>query len=152
MTTPSLIDWLRAQIDEDERLARKAGGIEWRAAGIDDKYVADARNGCAIACYTEVYPECAIGMDDDDAAHIANWDPARVLAEVQSKRAILDVHPIETDLSEYERGLGTGQSFGCRRCADDDGVIKGEGYCRTLQALAEPYRSRPGFRKEWLDG
>lgn len=149
MTTPSLIEWLREQLDTDERLARCPRERDWTVEPYEP-----SEPGAVPASSWVVSGEDGIAMCNGSyvADHIANWDPARVLAEVQSKRAILDVHPIETDLSEYERGLGTGQSFGCRRCADDDGVIKGEGYCRTLQALAEPYRSRPGFRKEWLDG
>ncbi|MEV4767781.1 DUF6221 family protein [Micromonospora humida] len=65
-----LVTWLRAQLDDDERVARKAGqrGKWWFASG--DRSV-------DLHALT---------------AHAKRWDPARVLAEVDAKRSILSLH------------------------------------------------------------
>lgn len=61
-----------------------------------------------------------------DAMHIARWDPARVLAEVQAKRRILDmVAP-----GDYIGGYG-------------------EAYVHVVHELAQPYAGQPGWREEW---
>lgn len=65
-----LVEWLRAQLDEDERSARAcAGDGEWDAADI-------AIYGADLA------PEVR--------AHMAQHDPARVLREIDAKRQALD--------------------------------------------------------------
>jgi hypothetical protein len=60
--------------------------------------------------------------------------PARVLAECEATRRIVDVHPpdhLEPDI--------------CATCASH-----AEGYpCRTLLFLALPYADHPDFDEEW---
>jgi len=58
-----------------------------------------------------------------DAMHIARWDPARVLAEVKAKRAILD------EWREYPAE---------RRHLNP-----------VIWHLAQPYAGRPGWREQW---
>jgi hypothetical protein len=55
--------------------------------------------------------------------HIARWDPARVLAEVEAKRKILSMYE---DYTAERRHLGP-----------------------VIWALAQPYAGRPGWREEW---
>jgi hypothetical protein len=107
--TDDLITWLRAQLDEDERVARA-----WLPLG---------------------NPTAA------DREHIARHDPARVLAEVDAKRRILDEH------KTYDVHSG----FGCGICAFNgwDKVIEPEGWCTTVRLLALPYADRLGYRSEW---
>jgi hypothetical protein len=62
-----LATWYRAQLDEDERVAREAEG-GWITLGPD--------------------PERANSV----GRHAARWDPARVLAEVDAKRRIIRLY------------------------------------------------------------
>jgi hypothetical protein len=65
-----LVEFLRARLDEDERIARAAGG--------DGHWTAED-----IAVYGE-------RLDPTGRVHMATHDPARVLAEVEAKRGLLD--------------------------------------------------------------
>jgi hypothetical protein len=63
-----------------------------------------------------------------DATHIARWDPARVLAECEAKRRIVELvldRPIR-----------------------DHGDCKCES-CWTLRLVALPYADHPDYRAEW---
>lgn len=73
-----LVAWLHEQVNEDERVAKAAGNRRWL---VQDNTI-------------ELWPE----REGDgfmswptraDARHAANWDPARVLAEVEFKRKLL---------------------------------------------------------------
>lgn len=68
--------------------------------------------------------------DDAARAHIARHDPGRVLADVESKRAILAEHGIEHPGTDYQY---------CRVCHDYTRHDAARAPCRTLQALARPY-------------
>jgi hypothetical protein len=80
-----------------------------------------------------------------NAEHIARWDPARVLAEVEAKRRILDV------ILAYEAKIDG--EWGCCHSADAIGA----GRCpeidpneiHALRLLAQPYAGWPGWREEW---
>jgi hypothetical protein len=74
----SLVGWLRAQLDEDEQVARAAGRDRWVA--VDLAFVDDS-NGRQVLCDENI----ASGV----RAHIALNDPARVLREVEAKRKIV---------------------------------------------------------------
>lgn len=80
-----LVAFLRGRLDDDEAAAR---GCEspppWSAAthGSDSWIVTDADGDPLI--YDEGTPSLA------EAAHIARHDPARVLREVEAKRAIVE--------------------------------------------------------------
>jgi hypothetical protein len=104
-----LIAFLRARFDEDEQVARAAhepGGWQMRFAHEID--------GVAV---TE---------DPLYTKHIARWDPARVMAEVEAKRRALGlVLP-----GRYEGGYG-------EACLD------------VLRLLALPYIDHPDYRNEW---
>lgn len=84
-------------------------------------------------------------LDGKRTAHIARHDPARILAEVEAKRAILAEHKHvpATEPSTHD--------FGCQICAYDRGdyVQYGWGWCKTVLLLAAPYAGRPGFKDEW---
>jgi hypothetical protein len=60
-----LVTWLRAQIDEDERIARPLAERPW--TWLPDEVMRDM------------------------SEHIVRHDPARVLREIEAKRRILDV-------------------------------------------------------------
>ncbi len=118
-----LVTWLGAQLDDDERVACAAHANRWKAgAGQHDDEVVifpdHAPSGVAVA------------FGDRNAQHIARWDPARVLAEVDAKRRILD------EAAAYSPELEHG----------DNGEWA---FNRVVRLLALPYAGRPGYRDEW---
>jgi hypothetical protein len=76
--------------------------------------------------------------------HAARWDPARVLAECEAKRALIDI------ILGYESTLDG--EVGCCHSADEIG--RGECNIKSAQipgllALVRPYAGRPGFDPAW---
>jgi hypothetical protein len=121
-----LIAFLRAQLDEDERVAREAGQDrpDWKFDHAFDGHYPYSRE-LGISAGTTQAPGY---VDPPQAEHIARWDPARVLAEVEAKRRILD---------DYER---------------EDLTLSPEHWSTledVIRALAQPYAGRPGWREEW---
>lgn len=115
-----LVRWLGEQLDEDERIAREAGGLGWsRSEHPWDTAVAirDSK-GERVVC-DEGWPS------EGQEVHIAEWDPARVLREIEAKRRIVD-------------------RFAWLREHGDTG---GTEWVIPLLALA--YEDRPGYREEW---
>jgi len=108
--TTSLTSWLLAQIAQDEERAASAvgRGIVWpRLADIVAEH--DVQSGW----------------------HVVRWHPARVLAECEAKRRIVEEHE------------GDGQL--CTGLIDRDDSRA----CLTLRYLATVYADAPGFREEW---
>ncbi|MEV0237547.1 DUF6221 family protein [Nonomuraea sp. NPDC050786] len=110
-----LIKFLRARLDEDEELARAAGNRHWL---VQDNTI-------------DLYPE----HEDDgymrwptraDARHAAHWEPARVLREVEAKRALIK-WVLDWPLRPS-------------RPSSIDGV---------LERLALAYSDHPDYRDEW---
>lgn len=92
-----LVTFLRARLDEEEHLARKAGETDtgtvatWTTPcnAVDNNYT---HNGPCRCCRVEgpnitLYDEG--GHDRTQAHHIATWDPARVLTELHTKRGFV---------------------------------------------------------------
>jgi hypothetical protein len=127
-----LIAWLRQQLDEDERVARAADSGRWlpEDKGITFEYRADDFHG----------GEAQARLVADTRAnqwHIANWDPARVLAEVEAKRRILEAAPDEGDSVRYGNWASCGD--GCAATVQ----------LEVIKLLAQPYAGQPGWREEW---
>lgn len=129
MSPEELIAVITEGLDEDERAARECGGVPWvtpipRAVHVDSKAIADNKVTFGHLGY--------VGMveREHDRRHIACWDPLRVLADVESKRAILAEHGIEELGEPYQH---------CRVCHDYTKHDAARAPCRTLQALARPY-------------
>jgi hypothetical protein len=164
MTTPELPAFLLARIAEDEATARAATPPPWTVEKFDDERGACwGINGPLLD--GENYPEEVVGVDfdrrynypmggcstADTAAHIARWDPARVLAEATTERAIVAEHASVTPPNSEKtycricvapNGWGTWGSF--------RGSPPGVHYpCLTLRLLAIPYAEHPDYRKEW---
>lgn len=145
----TLIEWLREQIDADERVALAAQPGAWyrsfsqvmaetgqvaSSPGLvltngehwDDNYVCDAAT-------------------KGDASHIANWDPVRVLAEVKAKRAIIE--------RELDYAVSIDGEWGC--VCDRHWIAAGscpeigETGLPIIRALAQPYADLTGWQDEW---
>jgi len=129
-----LVQWLRAQLDEDTARAVAAAdeldgpelGAEWQ---YDGRYVVTVRERTMVAVGSQDFMEPKVGE------HIAARDPARVLREIDAKRQILAIH--RPYVSE------PGQA--CLGCA---GGIEFES-CPIVRLLALPYSDRPRYREEW---
>ncbi len=127
-----LITFLRAQLDEDERIARAASPGPWEWLTENGEPWQPKPDGWLD--YTGEY--LGVGKDSGtlfgpgmtphaDAVHIAAHDPARVLREIEAKRRIVD-------------------RYAWLREHGDTG-----GTAWVLPLLALPYADRPGFQESW---
>lgn len=90
----------------------------------------------------------AARLDDHlfTAHGVREWGRARVLAEVQAKRAILAIHA-ESDFP-YDPENGPGDYSWIARC---QGCYE-DAPCTTVRLLAQPYAGQDGWREEWRAG
>ncbi len=119
-----LTAFIRARLDEDEQVACAAGNRRWL---VQDNII-------------ELYPE----REDDgfmswptraDARHAANWDPIRVLREVEAKRRLLDFWSIAYSKPEDFPGV------------EWEKVRANAAW--TVRLLALPYADHPDYREQW---
>jgi len=121
-----LVTWLRAQLDEDERIAKatteRQPYDEWDAVGAgDDDDVARS--------HWEVVKIARMGQSPAAralAVHIAAHDPARVLREIDAKRRMIARVCYHGDLMDWDELHGD-----------------------LLRLLAQPYADRPGYQVKW---
>lgn len=153
-----LVAFLRARLDEDERIARATlwdddgslGSNHWHAfdRGPHDGWtqarwvvIDGADEGVVIS-----RPQAA----DDEAVirHIARHDPARVLREIEAKRQLVKLHGRAT-----LRAGGGAQYFDttivCRTCEPSYQFPEMSWPCSTLRLLALPYADHPDYRESW---
>jgi len=144
----TLSEFLREQLDADERVANRAcvdamneivsGRWEVSAHTDTPSCVADDEGRMIVDSATS-YPQYEQGV----LAHVAAWDPARALAEVKAKRAILDAH----DRRRHHCPLPIIQSaVGQLWDLDDDDAAPA---CWTVLLLAQPYADRDGWQPDW---
>lgn len=152
MTSP-ITDFITACLDADESAARAwpADQHDWKAAG--SRYLSYA-SGCgervgAVNVGGDYYGWERIyiksDLDDDLSGYLARHDPARVLREVEAKRAIIAEHSIF--VAENEDPRKPRHEVGCERC----GYLGNDptSGCKTLRSLAATYSDHPDYRKEW---
>jgi hypothetical protein len=120
VTVETLTDWLLRQVAEDEWVSSDDDGSWWSA----DQLLS--------------YSGGALG--DSDVLHIARWDPARVLAECESKRRLIALHIGADDWHACPDVDGTDERFG---------QDVRDRWCPTLRLLALPYADRPGYQETW---
>lgn len=140
-----LIDFLHARINEDEQTAKKAidaelsGNGTWRAK--------DDGTGTGLWGYVMSghYPICGHDIEDvrmAHADHIARHDPARVLREIEAKRAIL--------AQEEEARAHYGH---IKSSATHPGVETSIGHvvalATVIRHLAAVYSDHPDYNPEW---
>src|SRR5512139_2059976 len=117
-----LVEFIRGCLDADEQTARAATPGPWRDVpmGSEGSGVQAGGNTHSTA------RRPARCREFSDATHVARHDPARVLAEVNAKRAILD-HCVKQ--AEY--------------------VDTPADAITTVRLLAQPYAGEPGWCDEW---
>ena len=123
----SLVGFLLARIEEDERAARFCD--EW-----DERFRE-----------TGTVRHKWVRLTADGGSSFAGGAPTprRVLAECEAKRRIITLH------EQGSGWLGDPEPRGCLLCHENDGIIERFGWCETVRALALPYADHPDFRKEW---
>jgi hypothetical protein len=127
-----MVEFLRARLNEDEQLAREQDLLRAGEPYSDGSGTAD-RDG---------FPSYPWGAEQQELEFMAGpGHPARVLAEVQAKRRIVELHPNE----QMSTRDGDGEEWTdatCGRCLEPFP-------CRTLCLLALPYADHEQFREEW---
>ncbi|MGW6743767.1 DUF6221 family protein [Streptomyces sp. NPDC055025] len=78
--TDDLVAFIRARLNEDEEIARRAG----------DSFRQIGETGVIVATEGDRAEECASANWAGVAEHIVAQDPARVLREIDAKRKTLD--------------------------------------------------------------
>jgi hypothetical protein len=143
--TADLAEFLTVRIEEDRAAAAVAAsrnGEQWTGSSlmngsrIEGTAEHDA-NPRAQNGDRELWDdEGALGMHDETAAHIVRWDPARVLAECDAKRRIVQqARPVTRDSTGvYPR---------------DVTYVYDVGVPWVLKLLALPYADHPDYRDEW---
>ncbi|TBL44259.1 hypothetical protein EYA84_02115 [Verrucosispora sp. SN26_14.1] len=131
-----LVTWLRAQLDEDERVAtaaRQAAPGAW-VSMYRDVHAIDSQAGSTSRVLTADTGVLAV--------HAARQDPARVLRRVTAQRRILDLHTGAHECSTlvYRQGVPEVDAFSY--------VLETE-HCTTVLLLAAEYADQPGYQPEW---
>lgn len=134
----TLVEFLRAQLDKEERIAREAAdgdsgewfmGDRWNIYRAEDQTPSEDDEANRLVVWGNVKSQ---------SEHIACHDPARVLREVEAKRVILTEH----------RDDGYGNCTGCGMNAREE-MCNPLDDCPTLLALAKVYESEPDFNPDW---
>jgi hypothetical protein len=142
-----LSEFLLARIAEDEAAARAAsiGSASWRLDDLNETVCwwppereevieTERKHGWPLSDHWRGQTIESAG--EQIAPHIARHDPARVLAECEAKRRIVEHRRVtEASLRQY---LKSGSTM--RALAELDGV---------LALLALPYADHPEYRAEW---
>ncbi|MFG3090659.1 DUF6221 family protein [Streptomyces antibioticus] len=133
-----LVVWLGVQLDKDERIARAAADESEERWSPGDRILSDSVNGAE--CGTPVVIGSYEYLDWTIREHIAEWDPARVLQEIDAKRQRIALHSGPHECASYD--FVSREINPCQWVAADEA-------CTTLRLEALPYADRPGFREEW---
>jgi hypothetical protein len=121
-----LVAFIRARLDEDERVARAVKFALSRKVH---------QGGVFVGLTAQAGAEDAREQVEN---FLDRHDPSRVLAEVAAKRAIVDLH--DNDGGGHE----------CPDGKDFAGTHTGyERDCLTVLHLAAVYASNPDYREEW---
>lgn len=155
MTT--IVEFLTARLDEDEAVARACGvgirdtwhTIEWYDGQFDGRLTVSVDvHGIAGTPITS-----RGALLRADGVHIARHDPARVLAEVKAKRAIVQAHAcvwlvdqwVEVAPGQRRRG----ELRVCRACEPVSGFMTDQWPCLTVKLMAAPYDRHPDYDPAW---
>lgn len=146
--TVNLVEFLRARLDEDERIARAVRvPHDWHQGPGDDdpEWVGDEMVLMWPPEFHTPYEQDkhwrGLTVEGSElAAHIAAHDPARVLREVEAKRKL--VAAFDSAVVAYgaaEQGTAVSERMG--------GSVNSLRYALQLVALA--YADHPGYKEEW---
>lgn len=135
--TAELINFLRDRLDETAGRANAATPGPW---SVNDKSYAesiDGPNGVTVVGGGRWGGEASVFESTEDALHIAEHNPAHVLADIKAKRAIVE---------KFERA----QRYASTAWGQSNAALA---EAQTLKSvallLASAYASHPDFREEW---
>jgi len=120
--TTTLTEFLLARIAEDEAVARAVTPGPWRIEKTSSHMDKETWAVADVERFRGYTNHVAVGEDKPLAIYIARHDPARVMAECEAKRRIVEMI--------------------------DDGQIDDD-YLRVRRALALPYADHPDYLPEW---
>jgi hypothetical protein len=146
-----LAEFLIARIAEDERDARSANvGQPWIyvdrtmrvEVGSDSDYWAPSAADHAADCDYEDHWECSDARRNAliEGDHIVRWQPARVLAECEAKRRIVE---------QCKEWLSYGPVKSWETDRGEDAALSEDAAPAILRLLALPYTNHPRYREEW---
>jgi hypothetical protein len=126
----ALVEFLLARISDDAGIAESVSPPPWHVVdGDDEVYIISQDFGEQIAV-----------TDHLNVDHIMQWDPARVLAECEAKRQIVDHAATVSSMDQQiESEWGTRGSV---PWDEDEGI-------RLLRLLALPYADHPDYDQAW---
>jgi hypothetical protein len=155
------VQWLRAQLDEDERIARTASWADDANAWHAKSSPFDAR-GAGQRWYVEDSMEDGVvshvdprASDDEGVArHIARHDPAHVLRDIDANRQVLAgydkaVQAVEDLSAVRDRLHARGQDVFMTELDLESAIHRRDALGGVLRLLALPYADWPGYREEW---
>lgn len=143
--THSLTAFLTARLGDDEAAARRASPGPWQYGDVDSvaggslydttRMIGSVHYGQATDHDGTAVRHLLSPEADANGEHIARWDPSRVLADVETKRAILVDHE---PMSPRADGLTL-----CAMCEWEPWP------CRTVRHLAAVYADHPDYDEAW---
>ena len=145
--TDDLVAFLNARLDEDELLAKRTNSGEWT---FDTHGQLLVNQGATISKIANLGVS-VFGW------HIARHDPARVLREVEAKRAILRMHNRLTPYLESGFTYPAAANF-CGYCGPGDNWqaehepdhYPGAAWpCQHVRILAAIWSEHPDYQQEW---
>ncbi|GHF77203.1 DUF6221 family protein [Streptomyces filamentosus] len=150
-----LVAFLRARLDEDERIARSTVPGPWSWTPKEDVWGQCGPTLVHNPGDDETEVLAGIGHDawglcvaDGAAGHIARHDPERVLAEVEAKRKIVALHePVILHAGGGAAHFDTTRV--CRSCEPPKQFPETAYPCATLRLLASIYDGHLDYREEW---
>lgn len=162
----TLAEFLCARLDEAERLALDAkfwvmdGYPEYPMMhptpwSLRNEGEAESK-GCAMIVdaggndFWEDEGASSFHMSLPVARHVVAHDPARVLADIESKRAILHLHRQTECVNCEDKGRKPGTSCAtCHHDGDTGGLTYYDGTCGTVRAMAQAFKGRAGWDASW---
>lgn len=162
-----LTTFLLARIAEDEAVAKAAASVQgarWSDEGgiLSSDTEPNGAPGRGLTLYAPVGRwmlwDCegagSLCVADATSAHMAGWDPGRVLADCEAKRRIVELHEITTtkiSLPPFDSLTGEPNPHGyevtCAACGWAS--LDATSGCATLRLLALLYADHDEYNEEW---
>lgn len=170
MTT--LTEFLLARIAEDEAAARSATQGQWvrygdgrfydYTVGLTPAFVPWPQTGGNRSPGRDYSAEIVGGVQEADGTHIVRWNPARVLAECEAKRRIVEFHskwPVLVEGPPRFDQPGTDLNTLAMRMTREIAWLTQQEYVKRfgteaptapmLRVLAMPYADHPDYDENW---
>ncbi|MEU9611874.1 DUF6221 family protein [Streptomyces sp. NPDC048209] len=120
--TDALVAFLKARLDDDERVARAcAGDGTWTVEGL------------------EIYGS---DLSGEVRAHAAHQDPARTLREVEAARAVLDLYEEAGD--RMDRAMNDSDTVAYQEARIEQRTLR-----KVLLRNAAVHEAHPDYLQEW---